>query len=69
MFADYSAEIFQPLRNTNVTYEDRPKNCGCMAAKTARFNSRNSRDFCCLDRLGCLILQQSEQCKHCRATL
>jgi len=32
MFADYSAEIkiaiFQPFRNVNVTYEDRPKIVG-----------------------------------------
>jgi len=32
MYADYSAEIkmaiFEPFRNANVTYEDRPKIAG-----------------------------------------
>jgi len=46
MFADYSAEIkiaiFQPFRNTNVTYKDRPKIAGAWRQKIARFNSVNS---------------------------
>jgi len=37
MFADYSAEIkiaiFQPFRNTNVTYKDRPKILGAWQQK------------------------------------
>jgi len=37
MFADYSAEIkiviFQPFRNANVTYEDRPKITGAWRQK------------------------------------
>jgi len=37
MFADYSAKIkiatFQPFRNANVTYEDRPKIAGAWLQK------------------------------------
>ena len=37
MFADYSAEIkiviFQPFRNDNVRYEDRPKTAGAWLQK------------------------------------
>ena len=37
MLADYSAEIkiaiFQPFRNGNVTYEDRPKIAGAWLQK------------------------------------